>query len=97
MEYYLTILYVIFFVFFLVYRPYKQVIHNIGLLVNIFTTLTFLLWCSLRKMNLSDKVMQEGKEILAVYILIAMISLCLVVAVIRIAMEIRASSLCKPK
>ena len=48
-------------------------------------------------MNLSDKVMQEGKEILAVYILIAMISLCLVVAVIRIVMEIRSSSLCKPK
>lgn len=95
LEYFMTVIYAFFFVFYLVYRPYNHLIHNIGLLLNIFTTFSFLVWCSLRKMRLSDKILQQEREITAIYILISLISLCLLIAILRIVQAMKSSTLCK--
>lgn len=50
-ENYLACLYLIFIVILIIYRPYKNRIHNAGMIINMCAPFSFLLWCLLRNVD----------------------------------------------
>lgn len=57
-EYYLIPLYLLSFIFSIMQKPYKRNIHNIGIIMNNFTVLFYLIWCASRD-NVSVLLLQE--------------------------------------
>lgn len=88
----LGLLYLGFFLYILKQRPYQKIFHNVGIIVNLFTTLLFLVWCNLRAFI--EPIQMETREIVVVIIILALLLLNCICTLIRIILEMRAQYRC---
>ncbi len=67
----------------IVYRPYKDQIHNLAIVLNYAAAFVFVLWTILRQ-NDKEYYLQEENEIFWIFIVLVCLSSCTLVTIVRI-------------
>lgn len=86
-ELFLTVTITIALIFFIVYRPYEDCVHNVGIIFNSAITVAFSWWNSMR--NFFPALALENNEETAIMAIIGAVILCLVFATVRIIFHFR--------
>jgi hypothetical protein len=89
-EFFLTAIVTLALVAFVVYRPYDDFIHNLGIIYNNSVIVAFMWWNLARNLFPSLELEQEKNEETAILAIIGAIAICLVLAAVRVVYNFRS-------